>query len=62
MSHELIPAKRLRYPGGKNGTYQAGCTCGYRSGVYAYPGQAEKPALEHIKAKLAPRSDRDTSG
>lgn len=51
--HTLLPAEQLSYPGGKDGMYRAGCTCGYLTGVYATGAQAEQPALEHITAKEA---------
>lgn len=49
--HELIPAERIRHPGGKDGWYVAKCTCGKVSHVYFYSQHAERTIRDHIKSK-----------
>jgi hypothetical protein len=51
--HEPIPLYQVRYPGGKDGMWRAGCTCGYLSGFHAYPGHAEIARDQHIATKKA---------
>jgi hypothetical protein len=44
---------QVRHPGGKDGMWRAGCSCGYVSGFYAYPGHAQLARDQHITAKKA---------
>ena len=51
--HQPAPAYQVRHPGGKDSMWRAGCSCGYESGSYAYPGHAQLARDQHITAKKA---------
>jgi hypothetical protein len=50
--HEVTPARRLRYPGGKDGMWVSECACGeYRTGVCGTEREALRRVQEHVEAK-----------
>lgn len=51
--HRPTPAVQVAYPGGKDGMWQAGCSCGkYRpSSYYSRAAGADRAAAEHARAK-----------
>lgn len=59
--HELGEARKLSYPGGKDGMYIVECSCGYVSQPSGWPRRAEKPAEDHKAAREA-NSDANGDG
>lgn len=48
--HEPREPVQLRYPGGKDGMWQAGCSCGYVTSPHDTPEAARKPLTQHLEA------------
>lgn len=49
--HELVPAEKVQYPGGKDGMWRASCVCGKHSAYSGTAEEAERSISQHVERK-----------